>query len=148
MRQDELVVVLVDLDDRQKCIAFKQQLVDVLNCCAPKPRTLIHIAIEELEAWFLGDAAALTTAYPNARQDILDAYQQDSQCGTWEKLADTIHPGGFDALNTLGARSTRVLEQKVNWAKRIAPQMDAEHNLSPSFQCFRDGLRNAIHGKF
>ena len=48
----ECVVVVVDLDDRN-CVAFKRELVDVLNACAPAPGTLFRIAIEESEAWLL-----------------------------------------------------------------------------------------------
>ncbi len=44
------VVVVVDLDDKD-CMAFKQELLNVLNTCKPKPRTLFRIAIEEGEAW-------------------------------------------------------------------------------------------------
>ena len=55
------VVVVVDADDRD-CMAFKQELVDVLNACYPRPRTLFRIAIEEGEAWLLGDRAAVKSA--------------------------------------------------------------------------------------
>jgi hypothetical protein len=142
LRQDEVVVVLVDLDNRQECSAFKQQLSNLLFDCDPKPRTVFRIAIEELEAWFFGDEKAIKAAYPNANQEILDAYQQDSQCGTWEKLADAIHQGGFDALRKERTRSRKVMEQKLTWAKMIAPQMNVELNRSPSFKCFCNALRN------
>ena len=142
LRQDEVVVVLVDLDNRQECSAFKQQLSNLLFDCAPKPRTVFRIAIEELEAWFFGDEKAIKAAYPNANQEILDAYQQDSQCGTWEKLADAIHQGGFDALRKERTRSRKVMEQKLTWVKMIAPQMNVERNRSPSFKCFYNALRN------
>lgn len=141
----DVVVVLVDLDSRQGCAHFKQQLMHLLRFCNPAPSALFRIAIEELEAWFLGDGAAIKAAYPNSNQNILASYQQDSQCGTWEKLADIVHPGGVSALKSVvGPRSPKVLEQKVNWAKKIAPYMDVESNRSPSFQCFRDGLRKFI----
>ncbi|MDE2905909.1 MAG: hypothetical protein OXQ28_07470, partial [Acidobacteriota bacterium] len=80
---DACVVVVADLDDRD-CIAFKKDLVDVLNACNPRPRTLFRIAIEESEAWLLGDRDAVKAAYPNARDSVLNGYVQDSICGTWE----------------------------------------------------------------
>ena len=40
----------------------------MLNTCNPRPRTLFRIAIEESEAWLLGDRAALKAAYPSARE--------------------------------------------------------------------------------
>ena len=92
------VVVVVDLDNRD-CLTFKQELINVLNVCDPRPKTLFRIAIEESEAWLLGDRAALKTAYPNARDAVLGSYVQDSICGTWEVLADAVHPTGSKRLN-------------------------------------------------
>jgi len=75
---------------------------------------------------------------------VLDEYVQDSQCGTWEIPGEAVHPGGMSALGHLGKRGPKVLEQKKNWAKKICEHMNVEVNLSPSFQCFRDGLRHLI----
>lgn len=143
-RADLLVVVLVDLDDHPDCRAFKQQLTGLLAWCDPKPNCLFRIAIEELEAWYLGDREALLKAYPEADPVKLEAYQQDSQCRTWETLADILHPGGIGVRRTAGVtgkRSPSVLNHKMLWARTIAPEMDVERNRSGSFQCFRDGLR-------
>jgi len=140
-RDEFVVVVLVDLDDRPDCVSFKTELVGLLNYCPQQPKALFRIAIEELEAWFLGDQQAIKGAYPNARQQILNAYVQDSQCGTWEKLAEAIYPGGLIALGQHGKRSVRILEQKRIWAKEICPRLDIQTNQSPSFQAFRDGVR-------
>lgn len=142
MGKNEAVVVLVDLDDRPDCREFKSELTKLLSTCPKPPQTLLRIAIEETEAWFFGDGKALLAAYPNANADVIDGYVQDSQCGTWEKLADAIYPGGSASLIALGKRSPRVMEQKRVWAKKIAPGMNVEQNQSPSFQRFRDGLRH------
>ncbi len=91
------VVVVVDLD-RKNCIEFKQELLSILNACNPKPTTLFRIAIEEGEAWLLGDREAIQAAYPNMNHRALDNYEQDSICGTWEKLADAVYPGGAGKL--------------------------------------------------
>ena len=64
------VVVVVD-SDNDDCLRFKQDLLNVLNACNPRPKTLFRIAIEEGEAWLLGDRAAVKTAYPNARDAVL-----------------------------------------------------------------------------
>jgi hypothetical protein len=135
---NEVVIVLVDLDDKPDCRAFKQQLVDLLNQCHPLPRCKFRIAIEELEAWYFGDQNALLTAYPHANRHILATYVQDSQCGTWEKLADTIYPGGLAALKSKGA--IQCLEQKRFWARDICPHMRIDINTSPSFNSFRDAI--------
>lgn len=145
-REDFIVVVLVDLDDRTDCVAFKNSLTDLLAYCPKRPKTIFRVAIEELESWFLADQAAIKNAYPDARQNVLDGYVQDSQCGTWEKLAEAVYPGGLVRLGQNGKRSPRILEQKRIWAKEICPYIDVETNQSPSFQTFRDGLRKLASG--
>ena len=133
------VVVVVDLDDRD-CMEFKRELLEVLAGCAPRPRTLFRIAIEEGEAWLLGDRAAVREAYPDVKAAVLNAYQQDSICGTWELLADAVHPGGSRRLKRAGWREAG--KAKCEWAARIAPHMDPDRNRSKSFQVFRDGIRS------
>ena len=134
-----VVVVVVDLDD-DDCLRFKQDLLNVLNTCNPRPITLFRIAIEESEAWLLGDRAAVKAAYPNARDAVLNAYAQDSICGTWEVLADAVHQGGAAKLKQLGFPADG--EAKCEWARNIAPRMNVDSNQSKSFQVFRDGVRN------
>ncbi len=133
------VVVVVDLDDRD-CIAFKRELLDVLDACNPRPRALFRIAIEESEAWLLGDRSAVKAAYPRVKEDMLNGYEQDSICGTWEVLADAAHPGGAAALRAVGYPETGRV--KCEWAARIAPHVDVERNRSKSFRVFRDGVQN------
>ena len=140
-RKDLAVVVLVDLDNRPDCRVFKQELIHQLEFCIHKPKTLFRIAIEELEAWYLGDQNAIALAYPKANLDILNHYSQDSICGTWELFAKVIHDKDAQELLTTNKRSSRLLESKVRWAKTITPWMDVEHNLSPSFIAFRNGVR-------
>ena len=130
------VIVVVDSDARD-CRAFKRELLDLLDACNPCPRTLFRIAVEESEAWLLGDRDAVKAAYPGARDSVLDGYVQDSICGTWELLADAIHPGGSSALGKWPASG----QAKCEWAEKIAPRMDVDRNRSRSFQVFRDGVR-------
>ena len=132
------MVVVVDLDDKN-CIAFKQDLVGVLNACNPGPKTLFRIAIEECEAWLLGDRDAVKAAYPNAKDLVLNGYRQDSICGTWEVLANAVHPGGSAQLQSAGYPIAG--KAKCEWPRRIARHMDVNRNRSKSFQVFRDGVR-------
>ena len=132
------VIVVVDSDDKD-CVKFKQELLNVLNACNPRPKTPFRIAIEEGEAWLLGDRAAVKAAYPNARDSILNGYVQDSICGTWEILADAVHPGGAQSLKPNYQVAGKA---KSDWAREIAPRMDVDRNQSKSFQVFRDGVRN------
>ena len=132
------VVVVVDADDKN-CIAFKQELLGALNSCNPRPKTLFRIAIEEGESWLLGDRAAVKSAYPNAKDAVLNSYVQDSICGTWELLADAVYSGGSKLLKKMGYPAAGVA--KCDWAGKIAPHMDIDSNGSKSFQVFRDGVR-------
>ena len=87
------VILVCDLDN--KCLKhFRQELFAILNACNPKPEAHFCIAIEEGEAWLLGDFNAVRMAYPVAREPVLNAYVNDSICDTWEKLADALYPGG------------------------------------------------------
>lgn len=132
------VIVVCDLDD--KCLkAFRKKLLDLLESCNPQPETRFCIAIEEGEAWFLGDQTAIKTAYPKAKNNVLNAYVNDSICGTWELLADAIYPGGSISLKKRGWLG--VGKQKTIWSENITPHMDVENNKSPSFCYFRGKLR-------
>ena len=132
------VIVVVDLDDRD-CINAKQDLLSTLAPCHRCPRTLFRIAIEEMEAWLLGDRDAVTAAYPQADTQVLNTYAQDSICGTWEVLADAVHPGGAEDLKKKGYPAAGIA--KCEWATKIAPHMVVERNRSPSFRAFVDGVR-------
>ena len=132
------VIVVCDLDDR--CLKyFRQELLEVLATCNPRPETRFCIAIEEGEAWLLGDVKAIEKAYSSVRLNVLDDYENDSICGTWELLADAVHPGGSQELKDLGWGA--VGREKSSWAEKITPYMDVEQNASPSFQYFRDKIR-------
>ena len=134
---DSAVVVVVDLDDRD-CIGFKQELLQLPKRCHPRPKVLFRLAIEEMEAWLLGDRNAIVKAFPRAKTHALHSYRQDSICGTWETLADALFPGGSLALKAEGY--PRIGEEKCKWAILIGPHLDVESNLSTSLRVFRSGL--------
>lgn len=137
--------VLVVLDaDRRDCKAFLRELQALLEKCKPSPATMFRLAIEEMEAWLLGDRNAVLAAYPKAKVDVLNFYQQDSVCGTWEWLADAVHPGGSAAIKKAGWPLPGQI--KYEWADRIGPGMTVDYNLSPSFGKFRDGVRRLAAG--
>lgn len=137
----DAVVVVVDSDQRN-CRDFLAELNQVLKRCRPAPHTLFRLAIEETEAWLLGDLPALFAAYPRAKKDIVRRYRQDSVCGTWECLADAVHPGGATAIKGVGWPLPG--QVKHEWVEQIAPRMDVERNMSPSFCKLRDGLRKLV----
>lgn len=137
----DAVVVVVD-SDRRNCQDFLAELNAILKQCAPALNAQFRLATEEMEAWLLGDRQALLTAYPRAKRDVLARYTQDSVCGTWELLADAVHPGGHAAIQKAGWPLPGQL--KHAWVGEISPHMDVETNVSPSFGKFRDGLRQLI----
>ena len=135
------VILVCDLDD--KCLkTFRQELLVVLNTCIPKPETRFCIAVEEGEAWLLGDIPAIRKAYPKAREDVLNRYKNDAICGTWELLADAVFVKGSGALKKRGWQA--VGREKSAWAEHVAPHMDVDANASPSFQYFRDKIREIV----
>lgn len=137
----KVVIVVCDLDN--KCLkTFRQQLFRVLKTCNPKPETRFCIAIEEGEAWLLGDISAIKKSYPKAIGHVLNSYQNDSICGTWELLADAIYAGGAKSLKKKTWRARGKV--KSVWAQKITPNMNVEKNMSPSFCYFRDKIRELI----
>ena len=135
------VVVVLDTD-RRNCKEFLKELKSLVKRCNPAPHTVFRLAIEETEAWYLGDRAALLKAFPRAKREVLDRYVQDSVCGTWELLADAVYAGGVAAIKKVGWPLPGQL--KHEWAEKIGPFMDLHHNVSPSFGKFRDGLSKLI----
>jgi hypothetical protein len=144
LSESKAVIVVVDLDQKN-CIDFKNELLTVLHSINPVPKTLFRIAIEEIEAWILGDQEAICRAYPEVKTDVINSYVQDSICGTWEKLADAIYKGGANTLTKLGY--PHIGQAKCEWAEKISPYFDIEANLSKSFQVFRDGIRKLLHSR-
>lgn len=134
----DAVVVVLDTDNRD-CLTLLIELRSLAVSCGASHLVLFRFAIEETEAWYLGDRAALHRAYPEARMRALDHYLQDSVCGTWELLAEAIYPGGARAVRRAGWPLPGQI--KHEWADRIGPLLDPETNLSPSFGKLRDGIR-------
>lgn len=135
------VIIICDLD-RRSYDSFVAELEAVLASCDPRPVAAFRFAVEEGEAWLLGDRSAVHTAYPSAKRNVLDAYIQDSICGTWEVLANAVHAGGAAFLTERGYPEAGIA--KCSWAGAIAPLVDVELNRSPSFQRLRETLRELI----
>ena len=132
------VIVVCDLDN--KCLkTFCQELLAILDTCNQKPETRFCIAIEEGEAWFLGDIPAIIKAYPKAKRSVLNSYKNDTICGTWEHLADSVFQGGSKALSAKGWQT--IGAEKSRWSQTIAPYMDIKNNKSKSFCYFMKKLQ-------
>ncbi len=137
----DLLIVVMDADDHDPNLLF-EQLQHVAQVCGRDLPVVFGLAIEELEAWLLGDRAAIQTAYPTADFEQLKHYVQDSVCGTWEHLCAVL----------LGDRAEALIEKgypvigkfKHQWAQQIAPHLVPERNASASFQRFYRSLLNAL----
>ena len=106
---------------------------------------LLHFLFDkhkEFEAWYLGDLDVIRAAYPEAKDNVLNGYINDSIVGTWELLAEAIYKGGQKALTKKGRQT--VGEEKSKWAESISPYMDIERNASPSFIHMREQLRQIM----
>lgn len=134
----DAIVIVLDNDNRE-CGQFLQELNAIAQRSKGSFVTLFRLAIEEIEAWYLGDREALLKAYPHAKKDVLERYQQDHACGTWELLADAIYPGGASTIKKKGWPLPGQI--KHEWAERIGPLLEIERNASPSFAKLVNGLR-------
>lgn len=138
------VVVIVLDNDKNDPEKFQMVLESVAQANKITVDHVFCIAVEEVEAWLLGDRAALMTAYPSAKSQILNSYEQDSICDTWELLADAIYPGGLIKLKRDCPTFREVGTCKCEWAQQIGVHMNPEKNKSPSFQRFLFELKKRI----
>ena len=117
---DCAVLVLVDADD-DDVIDLQERLATMLPAISKPERLKCTIAIEETEAFYLGDLRGLKKAYPHANIKKAKLYEPDSICGTAELFATII---GDDGMN------------KVAWAENMGATLTSrpEGSKSPSFR--------------
>jgi len=144
---DWRIVVLVDRD-ADDCRRLKARLEKAAKAAglptwtqAPardRVRVVNRIVIEELEAWFFGDAVAIATAFPRVPPTLASrrgyADPDAIRGGTWEALQRELRRAGY----------FRAGMPKINTARWIAAHMDPDRNRSRSFRLFRDTLRSLL----
>lgn len=137
------VFVVLDNDDNDpEQFKSELELVAIQNgICVDH---VFCLAVEEMEAWLLGDHNAIASAYPHYKSQALTDYQQDSICGTWETLADVVYPGGCIKLKKSCTTYMELGAVKCEWAERIGEHMTIESNVSPSFNYFITEVQNRI----
>ncbi len=123
-------VVLRDKDGGD-CRELKRKLVSLCEA-GGYPNTLVRIACEELEAWYLGEPAAIANAFENKKL---------RRIGAEARFRDP------DAV----VRPSAVIEQlvpefqKVSGARRMARTLSRKGNKSRSFQALLKGIeREAV----
>jgi hypothetical protein len=117
-------IVVRDNDDGD-CRALKQRL---LGLCTARPDTVVRIACQELEAWYLGDPAALAEAFGDA-----------SLAG----LGDRARFRNPDSVVQPAQALTKLVPsfQKVSGARRMAPLLDPTRSKSGSFRALIDAVQ-------
>ena len=130
-----VIIVVLDSDDHD-VQQFRSELEAVAIQNMIKIDHVFCLAVEEIEAWLLGDRHALLSAYSHAKMHVLNTYVQDSICGTWEVLADAVYPGGTSKLSREHASFIEIGKLKAEWAQNIGIHMDLKSNESPSFNDF------------
>lgn len=133
------IIVVVDRD-QDDCLQLKADLdrfaadagLATRTSAGGGPYAVVNrLAIEELEAWYFGDWAAVRAAYPDvsahipgqARYRLPDAIAG----GTWENFERILKRSSYF---TTGLR-------KVEAARAISAHLDPEANRSQSFQALR-----------
>lgn len=136
-----IIVACIDSDSHDPGELFNKMKA-YCRTYGPGIRTIIAISVEEMESWMLADREAIAMAYPEADMDILDAYEQDSICGTWEVLCDVVLGEQSARIKKIGYPA--VGQYKATWAEKISPYMLPEKNVSPSFKKYEVALDNAL----
>ncbi|MBI3270934.1 MAG: hypothetical protein HYZ53_18170 [Planctomycetes bacterium] len=124
--RNDAVLVLVDADDK-KCEVLLSKLLALAESLSPRPNLVFRLAIEETEAFYLGDLRALRSAFPNADMSKANAYVPDSICDTAELFGQIVGDGGMN---------------KVWWAEEMGPRVTTKpsHSRSPSFRKLHAGI--------
>jgi len=147
IRQDTdlRIVVLVDEDrDRRGCRALKSELesiaCDVGLSTKTRPKqdgsfdVVTRLAIEELEAWLLGDVEAIRAEYdriPASLAQRKGLRDPDAVTGgTCERVHRILKEYGYH----------QAYLPKTEFARRVVPYLDPERNRSRSFAVFRAGI--------
>jgi hypothetical protein len=138
------LLILVDCDD-DNCVELKARLeamargAGLATKSAPGPAgdfaVVNRIAVEELEAWFLGDGEAVRNAFPRVRRFEARAKFRDP---------DGIHGGTWEALHRLLQNHNYYgsAYPKIEVARCIALHMNITTNRSRSFSNFRSGVES------
>ena len=138
--KDIILIIALDSDDKDPQI-LRQEIYACAAKYAPDIRSVVGLSTEEIEAWILGDKKAILDAYPDSSRSVLDGYEQDSVCGTWEILCRAISENAEELID-IGYPA--IGHYKALWADSISRYMLPENNVSPSFNTFKMALITAL----
>ncbi len=142
---DWRIVVVVDRDD-EDCRALKRQLEAIARRAGLRTRAgpgkapwqlVNRIAIEELEAWYFGDWAAVHSAFPRVSTNVprRQSFRDPDAIagGTWESFERVMQAYGYfkGGLTKIGA------------ARVIGAHIDPARSSSRSFLAFSEVIAEA-----
>lgn len=143
---DWRIVVVVDRDD-DDCRELKHRLESVAGhaglCTRSRARgapwqLVNRIAIEELEAWYFGDWAAVCSAFPRALANVprRQGFRNPDAItgGTWEAFERVMQAHGYFKGGPA----------KIDAAHAIGAHVDPARSSSRSFRVFNDAIVEAF----
>lgn len=143
---DYRIAVLID-EDRENCQELKARLEEAARSAGLSTKTqpeggqftvLNRIAVEELEAWLVGDPQAVHAAYPRVSKHFGGnrTFRNPDQVagGTWEAVQRLLQKAGYYSGGL----------PKIEFARSVGKQMEPSRNVSPSFNCFIQGLNDLL----
>lgn len=143
--EDWRVVVVVDRDD-DDCRILKERLDDAgaagglrtRSRAGARPWQLVNrIAIEELEAWYFSDWAAVCSAYPRVSPEIpaRKGFREPDAIGggTWEAFERILQRHGYFETGL----------RKIEVARAIGARFDPRRSRSCSFVRFHQAIAEA-----
>lgn len=138
------LLVLIDRDN-DDCKALKERLDAMAKEAGLTSKSVSNIGfqivnrivIEELEAWFFGDIAAIRQVYPKVDANLGKKFSyRDPDCikgGTWEALERVLQKAGYHPAGL----------PKIEVARAVSAHMVPARNTSKSFKSFVEGLQAA-----
>lgn len=126
-REPGVRFVVIRDNDGSDCQALKARLVEFCER-GNRADTLVRIACQELEAWYLGEPEALAAAFQNPG------------------LADLGRLARYRDSDSVAQPSAAIEQlvpefQKVSGARQMAAHLTLERNRSASFRCLLEGVR-------
>lgn len=140
-RGEEIILIITMDTDNNDPETLRKEIYEAARTYAPDIRSVVGLSTEEVEAWMLGDRKAVLEAFPDSKTGVLDSYEQDSVCGTWEVLCRAISDNA-EKLIEIGYPA--IGHYKARWAEEISRYMVPERNISPSFNTFKMALITAL----
>jgi len=126
-KEPEVYFIVVRDNDGSDCKALKAKLTAICDKSG-RSDTVVRIVCQELEAWYLGDLAAVAVAYQ--KPTLVHLQQKQAYRNP-------------DRMTSPSQRMHELVPEfaKIAGAQAIAPHMNLISNCSRSFQVFMDGVK-------